>query len=88
MYKEVPQPFLYYIMEVERKMPMKRSPKVFRRTSWARSQKDAETGRRPQLMDHTIRDNRTKVRKTGKPEIVRADRDDLQEGFGTARSAG
>ena len=46
MYKEVPQPFLDYIMEVERKMPMELSPKVFRLASWARSQKDVWTGKR------------------------------------------
>ena len=88
MYKEVPQPFLDYIMEVERKMPMELSPKVFRLASWARSQKDAGTGRMPQLMDHKTRDHSTQVRKAGKPETVRADLDDLQEEFGTARFAG
>ena len=88
MYKEVPQPFLDYIMEVGRKMPMELSPKVFRPASWARSQKDAGTGRMPRLIDHRTRDHSTKVRKKEKPETVRADLDDLQEEFGTARSAG
>ena len=83
MDKEAPQSFLDSIMEVEREMPMELSPKVFRLASWARSQKDAGTERMPQLMEHS-----TKVRKAGKPETVRADLDDLQEEFGTARSAG
>ena len=37
-------------MEVEREMPMELSPKVSRLASWARSQKDAWTGRTPQLI--------------------------------------
>ena len=86
MYKEVPQPVLDYNMQVERKIPVEFSPKVFRLVSWARSQKDA--GRMPQLMDHTTRDHSTKVRKAGKPETVRADLDDPREGSGTARYAG
>ena len=88
MYKEVPQPVLDYNMQVERKIPVEFSPKVFRLVSWARSQKDAGTGRMPRLIDHRTRDHSTKVRKKEKPETVRADLDDLQEEFGTARSAG
>ena len=49
-YKEVPQPYLDFIMEVDREMPMELSPKVSRLASWARSQKDAWTGRTPQLI--------------------------------------
>ena len=86
-YKEVPQPYLDFIMEVEREMPMELSPKVSRLASWARSQKDAGTGRMPQLIDHTTRDHSTKVRKAGKQETVRADLDDLRGGSGIARDA-
>ena len=50
MYKEVPQPFLDFIMEVDREMPMELSAKVSRLASWARSQKDAWTGRTPQMI--------------------------------------
>ena len=50
MYKDLSQPFLDFIMEVDREMPMELSPKVSRLASWARSQKDPWTGRTPQLI--------------------------------------
>ena len=50
MYKDVPQPYLDFIMEVDRELPMELTPKVSRLASWARSQKDPWTGRTPQLI--------------------------------------
>ena len=50
MYKDVPQPYLDFIMEVDRELPMELTPKVSRLASWARSQKDTWTGRTPQLI--------------------------------------
>ena len=50
MYKDVPQPYLDFIMEVDRELPMEITPKVSRLASWARSQKDPWTGRTPQLI--------------------------------------
>ena len=49
-YKEVPQPYLDFIMEVDRELTTELSPKVLRLASWARSQKDVWTGRTPQLI--------------------------------------
>ena len=49
-YKEVPQPYLDFIMEVDREAPSESSPKVSRLAGWARAQRDFRTGRTPQLV--------------------------------------
>ena len=50
MFKDVPQPYLDFIMEAEREFPMELSAKVSRLAAWARSQKDTWTGKTPQLI--------------------------------------
>ena len=50
VFKDVPQPYLDFIMEAEREFPMELSAKVSRLAAWARSQKDTWTGKTPQLI--------------------------------------
>ena len=50
MYKEVPQPYLDWVIEVAKEAPTECSGKLARLAAWALSQRDFQTGRRPQLL--------------------------------------
>ena len=49
MYKEVPQPYLDWTMEVAREAPTECSGKLARLAAWAMNQREFQTGRRLQL---------------------------------------
>ena len=50
MYKEVPQPYLDFVMEIAKETPTECSGKLLRLAQWALTQRDSQTGRRPRLL--------------------------------------